>query len=70
MAGRPKGSTNAKSIELKQMILSALDKAGGQEYLTQQAKENPTAFMTLIGKVLPLAVNANLDGKLVVTWEK
>jgi hypothetical protein len=35
------------------MILGALDEAGGQEYLTRQAEKNPTAFMTLLGKVLP-----------------
>jgi hypothetical protein len=25
----------------------------GREYLTRQAEKNPTAFMTLLGKVLP-----------------
>lgn len=35
------------------MILGALSDAGGQKYLLKQAKENPAAFMTLIGKVLP-----------------
>lgn len=38
---------------LKEMILGALDGAGGEAYLQQQATENPTAFLTLIGKVLP-----------------
>ena len=33
------------------MILGALDDAGGQAYLMRQAEENPTAFLTLIGKV-------------------
>lgn len=31
----------------------ALDDAGGQAYLTEQAQSNPTAFMALLGKVLP-----------------
>lgn len=60
MMGRPKGSTNAKNIALKTMILNALEKAGGEEYLTEQAKTNPTAFMTLIGKVLPMSLDGNL----------
>ncbi len=35
------------------MILTALDRAGGVGYLTQQAKSNPTAFLSLLAKVLP-----------------
>ena len=32
------------------------DDSGGQEYLAQQAVENPTTFTTLVGKVLPKSV--------------
>jgi hypothetical protein len=35
------------------MILGALDKVGGEDYLARQAIENPGPFMGLIGKVLP-----------------
>jgi hypothetical protein len=42
--------------ELKEMILQALDGAGGAAYLKRQADENPSAFMSLIGKVLPMTV--------------
>jgi len=34
------------------MILGALDDAGGQQYLVEQAHKNPTAFLTLLGKIL------------------
>lgn len=57
--GRPKGEPNKITAALKDMILGALNAAhedGGQAYLTVQAKENPTAFLTLVGKVLPLQV--------------
>jgi len=69
--GRPKGSLNKTTGQLKDMILQALSGAGGVEYLQRQADENPTAFMTLVGKVLPLQVNHadNEGGKLVVTWQ-
>lgn len=69
--GRPKGSLNKTTGLLKDMILQALDGAGGAEYLQKQATENPAAFMTLVGKVLPLQVNHadNEGGKLVVTWQ-
>ena len=51
--GRQKGSTNKTTAELKEMILGALSEVGGQAYLVQQALDNPNAFMTLVGKVVP-----------------
>jgi hypothetical protein len=55
--GRPKGALNKNTAQLKDMILEALSDAGGVEYLKQQAEENPTAFLTLVGKVLPLQLS-------------
>lgn len=46
------------------MILGALDEAGGQAYLVRQAKKkNPTAFLMLVGKIIPkdLNVQANIS---------
>jgi hypothetical protein len=43
------------------MILSALEEAGGQQYLVQQAKKNPQAFMTLVSKCLPREINLPPD---------
>lgn len=54
--GRPKGSPNKNTAALKDMILGALDNKGGVAYLEKQADENPTAFLTLIGKVLPMTI--------------
>lgn len=54
---RTKGSLNTKNIALKTMILNALEKVGGPEYLVRQANTNPTAFMTLIGKLIPIDVD-------------
>lgn len=51
--GSRKGRPNKITKSLKDMILGALQQAGGQQYLMDQAILNPTAFMTLIGKVLP-----------------
>ena len=52
--GRPKGSLNKVTADVKAMILSALNDAGGSNYLLEQSKDNPTAFLTLVGKVLPM----------------
>lgn len=54
--GRPKGVPNKITGTLKEMILGALDKAGGVDYLTRQADENPSAFLSLVGKVLPMTI--------------
>jgi hypothetical protein len=54
--GRQKGTRNRFSVALKDMILQALSEAGGAAYLTRQAEKNPSAFMALVGRVLPLQV--------------
>src|SRR5215472_890902 len=51
--GRPKGAANRMNRTLREMILGALDDAGGQAYLAEQAHQNPVAFLTLLGRVLP-----------------
>ena len=48
------------------MILEALQGAGGIKYLQRQADESPSAFLTLIGKVLPLQIQGDKDAPLVV----
>lgn len=47
------------------MILAALDGAGGVAYLTAQAKVSPGAFLSLVGKVLPLRVTDG-EGKPLI----
>lgn len=69
-AGRKKGTPNKLTSDVKQMILNALDKAGGADYLYDQSKDNPTAFMTLIGKVLPLQVTGEDGGDIKITIKK
>jgi hypothetical protein len=54
------GVPNKMTKALKEMILGALDDVGGQEYLAKQALDNPNVFCALIGKVLPMQVNADL----------
>lgn len=55
--GRGKGNVNKNTKAIKDMIEAALNAVGGQQYLERQAIENPQAFMTLIGKILPKDVN-------------
>jgi len=67
--GRQKGTPNKINGELKEMILKALNDAGGAKYLQKQANETPAAFLTLLGKVLPLPIGGEGKGKLTVSWE-
>lgn len=64
--GRTKGTPNKLTGELKGMILAALDGAGGIDYLIRTADSHPAAFLSLVGKVLPMQVTGEGDGPLVV----
>jgi hypothetical protein len=64
--GRPKGVPNKLTSDVKAMILAALDKAGGVDYLVAQSEKNPSAFMTLVGKVLPLQMTGANDGPVMI----
>lgn len=56
--GRVKGVPNKVTREVKTMVLQALDKAGGVAYLERCARDPKLAgaFLTLVGKVIPLQV--------------
>lgn len=66
--GRPKGALNKTTTQLKDMILKALDDAGGIEYLAKRANDPRTAaaFLGLVGKVLPMQVSG-VDGNAIQT---
>ena len=48
------------------MIVAGLDKAGGLDYLVEQAHANPGAFMTLVGKILPTQVVGEGGGPVLI----
>ena len=53
-AGRPVGSLDKNNKQLREMILEALENKGGAAYLTELAGSHPQAFVSLLGRVLPL----------------
>lgn len=69
--GRQKGTPNKTTALLKDAILKAAELAGNKvddggngglvSYLEKQAIQNPGPFLALLGKVLPMQVNAELD---------
>ena len=71
--GRPKGSPNKENKMLREMILQALDRNGGVDYLADQAIQNPKAFLSLLGRVLPMQVTGEgggaIDHSITVTFK-
>jgi len=59
--GRKAGTPNKLTKTIKAAIEEAFDEVGGVAYLVQMAKDQPVAFMTLLGKVLPNQVEAKVD---------
>jgi hypothetical protein len=57
--GRAAGVPNKLNRSIKEMIVGALSAAGGENYLLRQAEQNPVAFMSLVGRVLPLQVTGD-----------
>lgn len=62
--GRQKGTPNKNTGAVKDMILTALSEAGGHAYLLKQAQENPNAFMTLLGKVVPMQIGGDANNPI------
>ena len=59
VGGRQKGTPNKVTATLKEMILGALDQVGGERYLIEQSERNPTAFIALLGRLLPSEIKAS-----------
>jgi hypothetical protein len=76
-AGRPTGAQNKTTTVLKDAILAAAEQAGDEAglvgYLRNMATTNPGAFLSLLGKVLPMTLagdkDAPLQQRVTVAWE-
>jgi hypothetical protein len=62
-AGKPRGTLNWVTRDLKAAILQAGERAGGKgglvSYLTRLAVENSSAYAGLLAKILPHALSAD-----------
>jgi hypothetical protein len=66
--GRTKGVQNKLNRDIKEMIIGALNDAGGQAYLAARAKDCPTAFLALVGRVLPMQVTGTNGNPIAVDF--
>lgn len=66
--GRPKGVRN-RLTNLRDAVLEAFDTVGGPAYLVRLAEgtqSDRAAFVSLVSKVLPSQINANVEGGIQV----
>ena len=59
--GRRRGTPNKVTAALKDAITAAFDEVGGKDYLVQVARSDPRVFCTLLGKLIPSQVKAELE---------
>jgi len=71
--GRPKGLPNKTTALLKDAIIQAAIKAGGEGedgglvgYLVKQANDYPKGFLPLLGKVLPMQITGEDGGAIQI----
>lgn len=56
--GRPKGAVNKLTKTIREAVEVSFAQIGGADYLARMAVEQPVAYMTLLGKVLPQQIEA------------
>lgn len=59
--GRKVGSKNKTTVMLKEAIEESFANVGGAEYLTQMAMVEPKAYLTLLAKILPAKIEADIN---------
>ncbi|MCK5374144.1 MAG: hypothetical protein KAJ40_02560 [Alphaproteobacteria bacterium] len=62
--GRKKGTPNKTTTTVKEAIMNAFDKLGGEEYLVDIAKQDHKTFCSLLGRVLPKEISASIETDL------
>lgn len=61
-SGRKKGIPNKATTEVKAAIQQAFEEVGGHIYLRTLASKYPNIFCTLLGKIIPTEIKAELSG--------
>jgi hypothetical protein len=64
--GRPKGSVNKITRDIREAVLQSFEAVGGAQYLAEQARLNPVAYLSLVGKVLPMQVTGENGGAVSI----
>jgi hypothetical protein len=70
VGGRKKGVQNKFTRDIKEALINAFNKVGGEDYLTVQAKRNARSFMAMLTKALPAEVTGKDGGPIALQVEK
>lgn len=68
--GRKKGTKNKVTRNIKEALLQSFEHIGGFEYLATQAYENPTAYMSLLAKLLPTQLEGSAENPIRLNLSK
>ena len=66
VGGRKKGTPNHITTDLKQAIINALDRLGGEEWFIRLGKRDAKSFANLIGRCIPTKLVGPDDGAIKV----
>jgi hypothetical protein len=67
--GRTKGTPNKINAAVKEAIIGAFNKVGGEAYLVKVAESDPRTFCALLGKVMPTQLTGAGEGPIRVANE-
>ncbi len=62
--GRKKGVPNRITKTIKEAVEAAFSEVGAEQWLIEQAKANPQGFMSLLSKLIPSELKADISGSL------
>ena len=67
--GRKKGVQNKNTLTMKETIKTAFEELGGIEYLVDIGKDDPRTFISLLSKLIPAEIAAEIHhtGTLTLT---
>ena len=66
-AGRKRGVPNKLTANVREAVQNAFLEVGGASYLVKVAREDPRTFCTLLGKILPTQLNAQVEQPIQYT---
>jgi hypothetical protein len=67
--GRTKGTPNKVNAAVKEAIICAFNRVGGEAYLVKVAQTDPKTFCMLLSKVMPTQLTGAADGPIRVATE-
>lgn len=69
-SGRQKGVQNKFTRDIKEAMLNAFNKVGGEEYLVKAAGKDRRSFMAMLSKLLPTQLTGKDGAPLEVLVQK